>query len=304
MKTIRIGTRGSRLALAQTRIVTNAIRRRHPQLNLEVVPISTLGDRIPSESRKSSDSKDAFTGDINSLLICGDIDVAIHSMKDLPANLPRRLSIAATPPRGDPRDALVSARNETIDDLPSGAKVGTSSLRRRFQLLRMRRDLKVEDLYGNVDTRLGKVGAGYEATVLAAAGLERIGEMGRITQLFTIEEMIPAPCQGILAVLTRSKDEETSNLVRAIDDPSTRVEASCERSFLRAIGGDCNLPVACKATFQSSSVLAVGLIANNDGSGFRRLKLEERSSKAASLGRRLASCLLASGRGILPEMSA
>lgn len=296
---VRIGARSSRLSQAQTAIVSGLLKRSFGDvLALEFVPVKTLGDRVPPAKRSlgRAGAKGAFTGDIEALLLGGKIDIAIHSMKDLTSDLTEGLAIGATPPRSDPRDALVTGKGGTIKTLPARAKVGTSSLRRKAQLLKMRRDLEVVELHGNVDTRLRKLLSGdaadLDAIVLAVAGLERIGEAARISQRFSIDEMVPAAGQGIIAVQMRKDDRDIAKVLAKIDDDVTRLESTCERAFAQRLGADCNVPVGGCARVSGVNVRMVGMLAKEDGSEFRRKEVAGPGSEAAELGTRLAEELL------------
>jgi hydroxymethylbilane synthase len=304
---VRIGARSSRLSQAQTATVSDLIRKRFGgRLALELITVKTLGDRLPPEARRrrgQAGAKGAFTGDIEALLLKGEIDVAVHSMKDLTSDLTQGLTIGATPPRSDPRDALIASGGKTIETLPKGAKVGTSSLRRKAQLLGMRRDLKVVELHGNVDTRLRSVVGsdrapairGLDAVVLAVAGLERLGESARITQTFSVDEMVPAVGQGIIAVQMRRDDRDMARVLSQIDDEATALESSCERAFAQRLGVDCYVPVGGCAKASGAKMTIVGMMANEDGTGMRRKAIGGDSSDAVSLGTKLAEELLTRG---------
>lgn len=293
---VRIGARSSRLSRAQTSIVSELIKRRFGDgLAIEFVPVRTLGDRLPPSAKRAlgrAGEKGAFTGDLEALLLEGKIDIAVHSMKDLPSDPTEGLEIGATPPRSDPRDALVSGTGGTIETLPRGAKVGTGSLRRRAQLMKMRRDLDVVELHGNVDTRLRRVAEGsageLDAVVLAVAGLERLGEGVKISQTFSIEEMVPALGQGTIAVQMRSGEGEIAKVLAGISDEATGLEAACERAFARRLGVDCNVPVGGCARVSGSKITMVGMVAKEDGTDYRRRSLSGPRAKAASIGSRLA----------------
>jgi len=301
---VRIGARSSRLSQAQTAIVSDLINKRFGEgVSLEFIPVKTLGDRVPPAAKKDlgpAGAKRAFTGDIEALLLEGKIDIAIHSMKDLTSDQNEGLVIGATPPRSDPRDALITSNGGTIKTLPKGAKVGTSSLRRKAQLLKMRRDLEVVELHGNVDTRLRKVLEGgareLDAIVLAVAGLERIGEGKRVSQIFSIDEMVPAIGQGTIAVQMRRGDKDIAKVLRQIDDEATGVESRCERAFAHRLGADCNVPVGGCARLSGPSIRMVGMLAKEDGSEFRRKEVAGPGSEAVALGTRLAEELLQGGR--------
>jgi hydroxymethylbilane synthase len=297
---VRIGARSSRLSQAQTAIVSELIKTRFGKnLALEFIPIKTLGDRLPPVSKRNlgrAGAKGAFTGDLETLLLDGKIDIAIHSLKDLTSEETDGLVIGATPPRGDPRDALVTGERWTIATLPKNARIGTSSLRRKAQLLKMRRDLKVVELHGNIDTRLRRVAEGgtrgLDAVVLAVAGLERIGEDSRISQTFSIDEMVPAVGQGIIAVQMRQDDKRMTKVLSEIDDRVTGLESRCERAFAQRLGADCYVPVGACARVSGKAIRIVGMLANEDGGDLRQKTLAGPTSDAAALGRRLAGELL------------
>jgi hydroxymethylbilane synthase len=243
MKTLVIGTRGSPLALAQVDIVTGLLRTARPDVNIERKIIKTSGDRFTEISLAGGAGKGLFTKEIEEHLLAGDIQLAVHSLKDLPTELPAGLTLAAMPKREDPRDVLIGA--ESIEALPRGARVGTSSLRRRAQLLARRPDLKIEEIRGNIGTRLEKA-KNYDAIILAAAGLNRLGLKVECHPL-EFEVMIPAVGQGIIACECREDDLETQEILAAINDGNTLACAEAERVFLRAMGGGCQLPFAAHA---------------------------------------------------------
>jgi len=300
---VRVGARASRLSQAQTAIVSDLLRTKLGEaIALQFVQVRTVGDRRPGPGRDlgRAGAKGAFTADIEALLLNGDIDIAVHSMKDLTSSPSEGLFIGATPPRSDPRDALVTSLDKTIQTLPKGARVGTSSLRRRAQLLKLRRDLEVVELHGNVDTRIRKVGGAkkregendLDAVVLAVAGLQRIGEVARISQKFSIDEMVPAVGQGTIAVQMRRGDREIARILSEIDDPTARVESECERAFALQTGADCDLPIGGCARVSGQRVKIVGMIAEEDGSGLRQSVVVGPSRDATALGRKLAEELL------------
>ena len=241
---LRLGTRSSALALAQSRLVAEALGRAHPALDVELVPIVTRGDTTPG-SLSALGGKGLFTAELEAGLADGTLDLAVHSLKDLPVTLPAGLAIAAHPPREDPRDVLLAVGAGSIDELAPGARILTGSLRRRAQLLRHRADLVVVDIRGNVDTRIRRWReSGAEGLVLAAAGLRRLGidgaELG--AHPLPATEMVPAPGQGVLAIETR-RDSRAYELCRALDDDATARAAEAERSVVAAFGGDCTLPL-------------------------------------------------------------
>ncbi len=299
-----IGTRGSRLALAQTSIVIELIRQVDGAVEPKPIVIKTVGDIMPSEKLKDVDAKSAFTSEIDRWLVEGRIDAAVHSLKDVPAQLDARLTIAATPKRGDARDALVSFNGATLSGLEEGSRIGTSSVRRRAQVLRMRPDLDVTELHGNVETRLRRLGGnGPAGVVLAAAGLERLGLESRISQTFETEEMVPAVCQGTLAVEARKDDRRTNAILSKINDPSTRAASQCERSFARALGGDCDVPLGAFASCRPGRIQAVGMVADMEGKEVVKSRVSGPVEDAVALGRALAEKVeQAGGRRILKEI--
>lgn len=303
---LRLGTRGSDLALAQTKLVADLLMSKHPRLQVVTVPIRTSGDTLPPAGWGERDAKSAFTGEIESELREGKIDAAVHSMKDLPAAMDPRLVVGATPSRGDPRDALVSRAGVPLSAMPAGSTIGTSSVRRRAQLLAARPELKLVEVHGNVGTRVRKLSErGLDGLVLAAAGLERAGLGPAITQRFEVEEMTPAVCQGILAVQARRDDPSTIDLLASIDDPTTHAAATCERAFAAALGGDCNVPIGAFAATDSGLIAALGMVARPDGSRIARAKAQGQFSDAESIGRRLAAgAEEAGGAEILQELRA
>jgi len=247
-----------------------------------------------------------FAKEIERLLLDGAIDVAIHSLKDVPPEETPGLVLAAFPERADPRDALVSRKGLAFADLPSGARVGTSSVRRRAQLRALRPDLRyLDNLRGNVDTRLRKLDAGdYDAIVLAAAGLERLGRADAISERLSTEVCLPDAGQGIIGVQARADDREAVDLVSRIDDPGVRSQALAERAVLRAFGGGCKVPVAAHARLDQSGLHLEGLVAAVDGSRIVRASVDGPSDRAEDLGRRLWEELVDAGASsLLSEVS-
>jgi hydroxymethylbilane synthase len=300
-----VGTRGSRLALAQTKLVVDMLKAIGGEVDYETVPIKTLGDTVPAEKLGDVDGKAAFTGDIDRRLAEGGIDISVHSMKDLPANLHEELVIAATPPRGEARDAFVSVTGQPLSEIRSGARVGTSSIRRKAQVLAARRDVVVVDLHGNVETRLRKMEEGMDGVVLASAGLQRLGLGSRVCQLFSVDEMVPAVSQGVLAVEARRDDGEVLSLIARIDDPATRAASECERGFSEELGGDCDVPLGAYAHVDSGRLSAVGMIADAEGREVVKDSVEGGLEDPRGLGRRLAAKVgNAGGRRILEELRA
>ncbi len=298
---MKLATRGSRLALAQTAMVADLIRKAAPEVTVEVVRVKTQGDTLSPERLSQVDAKSAFTKEIEKEVLAGNADCAVHSMKDLPVALEPGLTVVATPPRGDARDAFVSDSGLKLSEFPGAPRIGTSSVRRRAQLGRIRKDAVMVDLHGNVETRLKRATEqGLDGAVLAAAGLQRLGLEGRITQTFEPIELIPAPCQGTIAVEARLDDEETIGVLKLIDDSDARATSECERAFSAQLGGDCYVPLGAFATVEGETVEVIGMVANEDGSRWASSRASGKKSEAASTGRRLAELLEKSGgRSIL-----
>lgn len=287
---LRIGTRASKLALAQTNYVADRLREAHPGLEIELVEITTAGDR--DQASALSEGVGWFTSTIQQALQAGEIDVAVHSFKDLPTKRPEGLVIAAVPVREDPRDALVSRSGKTLLELPAGAVVGTSSPRREAQIRGIRADLDIRPIRGNVDTRLRKLDDGeYDAIVLALAGLRRLGLEDRVTQVFGLYDIVPAPAQGVIAVECRAGDAETRRLLAAIDDPAIRQSVAAERAFLAEIDAGCSFPAAAFAEHFGTTLKLHGLLAPEGN--IVRSKITGPADAAAGLGRELARELMA-----------
>jgi hydroxymethylbilane synthase len=290
----RVGSRASALALAQTARVAAALETLG--VTVETVTLSTGGDRARSEGSTMLE-RGAFVKDLEVALLDGRIDLAVHSAKDLPTDLTRGTALAAFPPRGDARDALVTRAGARLAELPPGARVGTESPRRRAFLRLERPDLSVEPIQGNVDTRLAKLDAGeVDALVVAAAGLERLGRSDRIAEAIPVSRMIPAVGQGALAVQCRAGDEWAER-VRPLDDWATRMEVTAERAFLRAMGGGCRAPFAAHASWSRGELSLEGAALEPDGGAIVRDRLVGPDEDAVALGERLARRLLERGAG-------
>lgn len=291
MTTLRLGTRGSKLALTQSELVAALLRERNPELAVELITITTAGDRDQSTALSAGEGAGWFTSAIQQALQAGEIDIAVHSYKDLPTKRPDGLAIAAVPLREDPRDALVSNGRHTLHSLPKGTVVGTSSPRREAQVREVRPDLEVRPIRGNVETRLAKVESGeYGAAVLALAGLKRLGLEDRAHHVFGFEEMLPAPAQGALAIECRADDTSTRGLLASIDDPDLRQIVTAERMFLATIDGGCSFPAAAYAEKFGTTLKLHGLIAA-DGQIIRS-KMAGPMETAGGLGRTLANELM------------
>ncbi len=298
----RIGTRGSPLARAQTELVRGRLETAHRGLAglLSVVAIRTSGDRFEDRRLADFGGKGLFTKEIEEALLEGRIDLAVHSMKDLPAFLPPGLAIACVPPREDPRDAFLSRKAARLDDLSSGAVVGTSSPRRQAQLLRRRPDLSVAPMRGNVGTRIKKLEAGEaDATLLALAGLLRLGEAGLATEILSPEVMLPAVGQGALAVECRADDDAVRALLAPLHDEGSARCVLAERAMLEALGGSCKTPIAGLAALDGEKLVLEGALFEPDGSAEIRARRAGGADEAAAIGRDLGAELRRRAGGTL-----
>jgi len=302
-QTVRIGTRGSALALWQAGWVKTQLESLWPGLQVELVPIKTSGDKFQEGPLAPVGGKGLFVKEIEEALLSRAVDLAVHSMKDLPSELLDGLILSAIPEREDPRDVLITRHGETLAELPAGTRVGTSSLRRQALLLHLHPGLRVEILRGNVETRLRKQREGtVDATVLAAAGLKRLGLTPQHSQVLDEQVFLPAIGQGALGIETRA-DDEVAALVRPLHHQATAVAVSAERAFLRGMGGSCRTPLAANGTVLNGTVYLTALVASSDG---RRLIRGERSGPVEAneqIGTLLAETLLAQGgKEILEEL--
>lgn len=304
---IRIATRGSKLALWQAHHVKQRLEA-EPGVTVELVVLSTAGDRTLDRPLAEVGGKGLFVKEIEAALLDRRADVAVHSMKDLPAGIPEGLALAAVPEREDPRDALIvrpGLAAKTLAELPPGARLGTSSLRRLCQVKSTRPDLDVVSLRGNVDTRLGRVAAGeLDAIVLAVAGLKRLGLDGRITRALEVEEALPAIGQGALAIQTRADDPAVRERVGRLHHSSTAIAVAAERAFLACLDGSCRTPMAAHAILVEGRLQVDGLVGRPDGTVMLRDRVSGSPSAAEALGTDLAERLLARGAAaILRECS-
>ena len=302
--TIVIGTRGSALARWQADHIAAELARVAPGVEITQQIIVTEGDRFQTGPVIERGGKGVWVKEIEAALLAGTIDLAVHSLKDVPAELAEGLVLAAIPPRADPRDVLISRDGHALRALPPGSRVGTSSLRRVCLLRAVRSDLKIELLRGNVDTRLRKVADGVvDAAVLAAAGLDRLGFGARITERLSIDDMLPAIGQGALAIETRAGDEGVRALCRRLADPAAEATVAAERALLRGLGAGCRTPVAGHATIEGEKLRLRGLVGRPDASEILRDEESGPSARAGEIGSRLAARLLARGAGrILAEL--
>jgi hydroxymethylbilane synthase len=296
---ITIGTRGSKLALWQTNWVKGELERLNPGLQVNLEIISTKGDRVLDVSlpKLGEQGKGLFTKELEEAIRERRVDLAVHSLKDLPTELPAGLHIGAISTREDVRDALVARSGiQSFDELPQNALVGTSSLRRQAQIRAVRPDLRLEPIRGNVDTRLRKLDDGeFDAIILAAAGLHRLGFAERITEHLSPQLVLPAVGQGALAIETRSDDARMNELVGQLNHEATWLACEAERAFLKGLGGGCLVPIAAHAMIESLSLKLTGLVASTDGSEIVRGTVAGAHEEARALGQRLAKELIAQG---------
>lgn len=301
-KILRLGTRGSPLALIQAQIVRNEIYRVNQSLRerceIEIVPLRTTGDWMPGNKELSflelGGTKGLFTKEIEEALLNNTIDFAVHSMKDVSVTVPEGLSFAAILERADARDALLSPMAPRLEDLPPGARVGTSSLRRRLQVLAVRPDLTIVPLRGNVDTRMKKLAAEEaDATILAVAGLTRLGVANKIASIFDTKVMLPAAAQGLLGVQIRADDAEMYELVRPANHEASELCGLAERALLRQLDGSCRTPIAAHATIVDGQITLEALVAKPDGSNVLRREISGLAAQADTLGDTLGASMKA-----------
>jgi hydroxymethylbilane synthase len=296
MPRIRIGSRGSRLALIQTRAVIDALHRELPEVSTELEIVHTAGDREAHLPLDRIGGSGVFIKELEQALLEGRIDLAVHSMKDLPTSLPEGLALAATTERADPRDVLVAKTKSSLASLPPGSTVATGSLRRRSQLLASRPDLRIEDLRGNVGTRLEKLDRScWDAIVLAAAGLLRLNLQTRIAAYLSVESMIPAVGQGALALETRADDGRLREHVQTVHHEPTARAVRSERAFLERLGGGCRVPIAAHAEERDGALLLRGYVGSVDGTRHLKGELASEPEAAESLGVELAESFLHRG---------
>jgi hydroxymethylbilane synthase len=297
-----IGSRGSKLALAQATWVKERLENLRPDVELEIAVIKTSGDLFTEAPLNQIGGKGLFTKEIEEALLGGKIDLAVHSLKDLPTVLPKGLCLAAVGEREDARDGFVSNKWESLGELPRGAVIGTSSLRRHSQLLGMRNDLEIRNLRGNLDTRLRKLDEGsYDAIILACAGLIRLGLAHRITKKISTSQICPAIGQGALGIETRGGDTSVINAVRLLNHIETELATQAERAFLRRLGGGCQVPIAAFGRVEGRELHLEGVVASIDGKQMYRYSVHSALNEAETLGNRLAESLLAMGAGEVLE---
>jgi len=282
--------------MCQAQIVQAKLEERFPNRSVRLQAIKAHADRNPELSLVAMRGEGVFVKELEAALSDGRIDCAVHSLKDLPLDMPPTLRIAAVLEREEPRDALVSRSGQAFDQLPSGSRIGTSSLRRQSQLRHRRRDLQLLEIRGNVDTRLRRLDEGqYDAIVVAACGLIRLGLEERITEYLELSHMLPEPGQGALAIEARADDDETLKMLSALEDPVSRACVDAERSFLRALGGGCRVPIAAFASCRGGTLTLEGAVLAPDGDEALRGKLDGPMTEPVALGSRLARQLESQG---------
>jgi hydroxymethylbilane synthase len=301
---LKIGTRGSQLALFQANWVKEKLVETHPNLKVTLIKIKTTGDKIQDAPLAKIGGKGLFVKEIEEALIQKKIDLAVHSIKDVPTELPKGLHLSVITKREDPRDVFISKDGRTLKDLPQGAKIGTSSLRRQAQLLHFRNDFELVSLRGNLDTRLKKLKTmNIDGIVLALAGVKRLGLEERITEIIPPEISLPAIGQGALGIETRMDDEGVEGQIRFLNDPDSSIAVSAERAFLKKLEGGCQVPIAAFARTVRAAFQIDGLVGTIDGKRLLRHHVEGTIEEAESLGIQLAEILLGKGaKEILDEV--
>ena len=291
---IVVGTRGSNLALVQTNWVVDQLKKANPDVEFEVKIIKTKGDLIKDLPLDKIGDKGLFVKEIEKSLLNKEIDMAVHSMKDMPSYLPKGLKFASSPKREDPRDVLIFKEGyKSIEDLPKGAKIGTGSKRRKYQLLKHRPDLEIVPIRGNIETRIKKIETeNLDGVVLAASGLKRAGLEGKIDYYIPTDIMLPAPAQGILALEIRENDEETENIINSIKDDTTKVQIDAERGFLIGVNGSCHIPMGAYCDIDGDKIKLTGLYGDGDGKKIIIQSQEGTIEDAPKIGYELAKSVL------------
>ena len=301
IKTVRVGTRGSRLAIAQTEIALAALRKVHPHVRFEVIAISTKGD-VDNRPLFTLDEKGIFEKEVNEAVKQGKVDFAVHSLKDVPSDLSDDLSVACIPKRASPNDVLVTDNGQKLKDLAPGSVVGTSSLRRAVQLTKTRVDLNVRPIRGNVETRVKKIISGeYDAAVLAEAGLSRLGMKDVIVQRFSIRDFVPAPGQGAIAIVCRSDDAALADMLQQIEDRHSRIAVLAERALIRKIEGGCRFPIGAVAITNEDKITLYASVFSADGKQSIHIKKSGTATKPEQLGSSVANMLVKQGAMDLAE---
>ena len=295
-ETVRIGTRGSQLALYQAELTKKNLHEKFPELTVEIVIIKTKGDKILDVALSKIGDKGLFTKELETALIEKKVDIAVHSLKDLPTSLPEGLKLGAVLERGEFRDTLVSKNGRKINELTENDVIATSSLRRKASLLRYNKNLKIIDIRGNVNTRIQKMKEGFcDALIMAAAGFQRLGLEKYITEIINPDIIIPATCQGIIAIESRKDDQATNEILQKINHIPTWNASEAERGFLRTIEGGCQVPVGCYSQFDSENVSVTGFVASMDGMIYLDGTETGSSKNPKEIGEKLAHKLIARG---------
>lgn len=293
---IKIGTRGSKLALTQTNSVVESLKKVAPEIQPEICIIKTSGDIMQDVSLLQIGGQGVFVKEIEEALLSGSIDLAVHSMKDVPGEIPEDLTFAAILPREDVRDVLVTRGKIKFEFLPRGAKIGTGSLRRGAQIKSFMPDVEIVPLRGNIDTRLKKIETeDLTGVILAAAGMKRLGYVQTISQFLPVELMLPAVGQGALGLQVRKKDTQLADYCARLNHPKTAAEVTAERSYLKALGGGCRLPIAAYGLMEGKRLTLEGLVAAPNGTSVIRDKVWGEAHEAEELGRKLADMIMEKG---------
>lgn len=287
---IIVGSRGSKLALTQTRWVIEQLKQKQPEIVFEIKVIQTKGDRITDVSLDKIGDKGLFVKELEEELLAGTVDMAVHSMKDMPSKQPEGLIFAGVPKREDYRDAWILAEGyKKLEDIPIGGRIGTGSKRRKYQLLRLRPDLDIVPIRGNIDTRIRKMEEmGLCGIVLAAAGLIRLGIQDRISSYLDPNEMLPAPAQGALGIEICERNQELYTILKTIKDPRTEIEVKAERAFLETTGGSCHIPIGGLCVVENESITLHGMLGDPEGKRLIRRSVLGKVDDAEAVGRRLA----------------
>lgn len=301
---IRIGTRKSKLALWQANYVASQLKKHFPDLEVELVKITTKGDKILDVPLAKVGGKGLFVKEIEEAMLRNEIDIAVHSLKDVPTYFPEGLGLIAITEREDPRDAFLSVKYNSLDEMPSGAVLGTSSLRRKAQILEKRKDLDIKDLRGNVDTRIRKLEEGqYDGIILAYAGLKRLGLENKVKQIFEPDHMIPAVAQGFLGIEARLDDEKTKQIVSVLNHKESQLRAEAERAFLKTLEGGCQVPLAAYSEIKNGKLKITGFVSDLEGNRIFKDRLEGNPEDAENIGKTLAEKLLNAGaKEVLEEI--
>ncbi|WP_036737520.1 hydroxymethylbilane synthase [Persephonella sp. IF05-L8] len=301
---IRIGTRKSKLALWQANYVASQLKKHFPDLDVELVKITTKGDKILDVPLAKVGGKGLFVKEIEEAMLRNEIDIAVHSLKDVPTYFPEGLGLVAITEREDPRDAFLSVKYSSLDEMPSGAVLGTSSLRRKAQILEKRKDLIIKDLRGNVDTRIRKLEEGqYDGIILAYAGLKRLELENKVKQVFEPDYMIPAVAQGFLGIEARLDDEETKRIISVLNHKESELRAKAERAFLKTLEGGCQVPLAAYSEMKNGKLKITGFVSDLEGNRIFKDSLEGNPENAEEIGKTLAEKLLNAGaKEVLEEI--